>query len=186
MKIKWISLLAVLCLLFSCKDDDPATGSRPDVPEDSPEYYFINRFIADCQQTYYLWNDQIDTGLDIRTHSDPFNYFKEMVYTADKWSTLTDDIKALSNSFAGVETTYDYSLQFWRFGDTTDQVFAVVEFVYSGSPADKAGLQRGDVIFQINGKEMNSSNYTDLYYSSSVTIGLGVYDPEYYIIKDLE
>jgi hypothetical protein len=36
-------------------------------------------------------------------------------------------------------------------------------------------LKRGDVVLTIGGKELNQSNYTDLYYAPSVEIGLGRY-----------
>ncbi len=180
MKIKFWFLLAGCCLLLSCKDDDPV---GPDIPDGSPDYCFVNKLIADCQEVYYLWNKEIDLGLDVYSYSDPFDYFREMIYKDDKWSTLTDDIESLSNSFAGVETTYGYSLEFAQFQNVKD-VFAIVQFVYRDSPAWKAGLKRGDIIWQMNGKNMTLDNYRELYYSPSVTIGLGEYNAQDHTIRE--
>lgn len=50
-------------------------------------------------------------------------------------------------------------------------------YVYRGSPAEKAGLRRGDVIYQVNGLNLSSDNYSsymrELFYTPSGTYQLG-------------
>lgn len=49
-------------------------------------------------------------------------------------------------------------------------------YVYQNSPAEKAGLKRGDIIYEIDGKPLTVNNYTDLFYSSQITLSLAAYD----------
>jgi len=51
-------------------------------------------------------------------------------------------------------------------------------FVYDGSPAQQAGLERGDIILTLDGSTLSKGNYTQLYYASKVNIGLGEYTEE--------
>lgn len=121
----------------------------------------------------YLWYAQLPS-IDIRYEFDPMTYFDKLLYTDDKWSFVTDDVQALENSFEGIEKSYGYSLAFGRFSDT-QTIFALVEFVYPGTPADKAGLKRGDLIFEMNNADITDDNYTDLLNSDNMSIGYGQY-----------
>ena len=56
--------------------------------------------------------------------------------------------------------------------------FAIILFVYPDTPAEKAGLKRGDIIIGMNEGYITASNYADLYYSSSISLQLGVFDAE--------
>jgi C-terminal processing protease CtpA/Prc len=52
----------------------------------------------------------------------------------------------------------------------------VVKYVYPDSPAQLAGLERGDIILSVNGQTLNSTNYQELLQiNGTVTYGLGSY-----------
>lgn len=52
-----------------------------------------------------------------------------------------------------------------------------IQHVYPDSPADKAGLKRGDVIYEVNGTPLGDSNYSNAWYAlnygSSSSLSLG-------------
>jgi len=57
------------------------------------------------------------------------------------------------------------------------KIQAVVTFTYAGSPAEKAGLKRGDTILTLDGKEITAENYSSLvsetlYGGGTVKLGL--------------
>ncbi|MFW5754745.1 MAG: S41 family peptidase, partial [Marinilabiliaceae bacterium] len=54
-----------------------------------------------------------------------------------------------------------------------NQIVAFVEFVYSGTPAEEKGLKRGDIIYRIDGKKLNTDNYSQLLSQDKFTITLG-------------
>ena len=53
-----------------------------------------------------------------------------------------------------------------------NECISAIAYVHKGSPAEKAGLKRGDLIYQIDGKPLTTANYTELFNSSSITLSL--------------
>lgn len=66
----------------------------------------------------------------------------------------------------------------------TQTIGLTVGYVYRGSPAEAAGLRRGDTIFGVNGNQLTNSNYqkymSELYYSpsGSYTLNYARYIPD--------
>ena len=54
---------------------------------------------------------------------------------------------------------YDFMLA--RIG-SSDNVFGFVRYVLKDSPAEKAGLKRGDLFTKVNGTQLTVSNYNSL------------------------
>ena len=168
----FFSILSVFMLFtFSCNNnndlesDDLGTSGR------------INKFVVNCVQNMYLWESETDwTKYDdmnvFNSYSDHYKLFDEFIYKDDRWSELTDDIESLKAEFSGVTTTYGYYLKIYKFSNE-NSYFAVVMFNYPGSPSEKAGFKRGDIILKINGDKITLSNYMDLYNSRSITIQKG-------------
>ena len=168
--MKILFLLILLSGIISCKDEptpDPGETEAPKLTQD------INRFIRTVMEDVYLWYAQLP-DIDIRYEFDPMTYFDKLLYTDDKFSSVTDDIQALENSFEGIEKSYGWSLAFGRFSDT-QTIFALVEFVYPGTPADLAGAKRGDIIFEMNDADITDDNYLDLLNGDNMKFTYGQY-----------
>ena len=130
------------------KDDDNGGGQGSgDGRVTTDEIYYANQFAYDVLDTYYLWKE-------------------------DKWTMMTDDMESLINNMDGVATTYGYNLMLGKFSNS-ENYFFIVAFVYEGSPAYKVGIKRGDIIMQLNGKEITKDNYQEALYSSNITLGMG-------------
>src|SRR5690554_1307915 len=65
-----------------------------------------------------------------------------------------------------------YSIQLYYLEEGSDQVIAIVEFVYPNSPASEAGIARGDIFTRINGSIITDSNYQELLSLDKMTITL--------------
>ncbi len=177
-ELRNISLLLFLLsfLAIGCNEsplpepEDPAPAEvKAEVPELTKK---INSFIKLVMNDIYLWYKEVP-DLDIRYEADSKSYFKKLLYKDDKWSFITDDIKGLEASFEGVETSFGYSLAFGRFSNTQN-IFALVEFVYPDTPAAEAGIERGDIIVKMNGADITDDNYTDLLYAANLSLSLGI------------
>ncbi|MDO4164243.1 MAG: S41 family peptidase [Bacteroides sp.] len=179
-----LAVLLLLCTCFSsCKDDDDTLPSEERITTE--EIYYANRFASDILSDVYLWNTEISEDislLDPNTNTDPISTVADIRYSengkeVDKWTVLTDDYETFINSMSGVETTYGYGLAMGRFTNTGTYFF-VVTYVYADSPAADAGIKRGDMIISLNGEDITESNYLNVLYSSSVTLGMGTYTNE--------
>ena len=136
----------------------------------------INTFIQTVMTDIYLWYKDVPV-IDIRYEKDSKQYFQKLLFKDDKWSFVTEDVVALENSFEGVEKSYGYSIAFGRFSNTGN-IFGLIEYVYPNTPADKAGLKRGDIIVLMNGKDITEDNYTQLLYAPNLNISRGVVTPD--------
>jgi C-terminal processing protease CtpA/Prc len=138
----------------------------------------VNQFIAEYVEELYLWTSSVDwTKVKPADEPDSFDFFDKLVYSADRWSMLTDDLHGLSNEFEGVSTTFGHILIFGRFSDS-NHLFAIVLYVYPDTPAEEAGVKRGDIFLTINGDNITEENYGDLYYASSLVVGRGILTDE--------
>lgn len=170
--LRFASLALSLCLLFACGDDptpDPGTTPGTDTDSDPTEESTVpeltqrlNRFVVESMQNYYLWNKELPTDIDITKEADSKALFERMRYTEDAWSMLSDQAAETTGSVTNQGETFGYSLAFGQF--TSGSLFAVVLFTYPNSPAEAAGLKRGDILTQVNGVDITTSNYSLLYY----------------------
>lgn len=167
--------LGFLLFATACQKDEETIvdGSDETTTEEiSAETLATNQWIKEVMETYYLWNSQIP-NIDETIEDDPAAYFDKLLYTLeDKWSWITDDYSSLAADFSGVPVTMGYDPAFYLFSDEST-VFIVVKYVYPNSPAEEAGLKRGDIILEINNTEMTVGNYYDLYSGNSYSVQLG-------------
>lgn len=165
-------------LFAGCSKDE-----GPQMSQEEKVRLKINKYVYDVTAEAYLWSDFIDPSIDYRTAADPVELLDRMKYKElDKWSYISNDSESEMDSFQGVSTTFGYSLALGKFTNLEDTYFAVVAFVYPDSPAQKAGLKRGDIIIMLNGKKITMENYRELYYSASVNIEIAEYADG--VIKD--
>lgn len=186
-----ISLLALASLMACGPKDDPITnnttpnnnGQDPVTPvstKPSKQIQQADQFAIDALATYYLWSKEVynDLGkLDPNSCTDPITVVHDIRYHAnnkevDHWTQLTDDLKSMTNSVEGLGLTYGYDLQAGRISNKEGVYFLIVTYVTKNSPAEKAGLKRGDIIMKIDGKEITSANIYDAFNTANVTLGV--------------
>jgi C-terminal processing protease CtpA/Prc len=165
-----------------------ATGcNKNDDEQNFDDSQLVNKFIVEAVSEYYLWEADTDwsryanasTYSAYPGHDDHFTLFDQFINREDRWSFLTDDIEEMQKQVSGVSTTYGYDLIFGRFENREGELFAIVLYTHHGSPADRAGVRRGDFITKINDAPITVSNASQLFYSSSMTITLGYLEDGY-------
>ena len=166
-------VLAFLAGICACeqKHDPDSTAEWPFGEKDSLNA--INQFAYNTMCVYYLWKDEVSNGLSTwRKDDDPIDKVKSVRYKdssgkdIDKWTVLTEDIESMISSTGGVSTTYGMDFKVYWYDASQTNVCLVVTLTYPDSPAQEAGLKRGDVILKIAGKEMTKKNYSTLIYDS--------------------
>jgi C-terminal processing protease CtpA/Prc len=178
MKIKVLNLFWWLCAGFawfavSCGEE---YGRVDEIvpPEEETEVTKVNKFVNEDMQSYYLWSTTVDwSKVYPEKETDAFAFFEKLKYVDDKWSMLTDDIDALQGEFDGNVTSFGYTLIFGQFSNSED-LFAIVLYVYPDTPADRAGLKRGDFIVGINGGYITRENRMELYDAPDLILTRGI------------
>jgi C-terminal processing protease CtpA/Prc len=155
-------VIAILLMTFatSCqiksKIDEPAESENPNKE--------VNDWILENMEIYYLWNTQIPSKTN-QTLS-PVEYFETLLYkTEDRFSWIQKDYLELLNSLSGVNTEAGYDFTLVGIPGThpnTHDVVGYITYIKSGTPAEAAGLKRGDFFQKINGTKMTLDNYSSL------------------------
>lgn len=181
-----LSLLLGGGIFTGCSDENSGEepGGGSETQEVTEEVYYANMFGKDVMSTFYYWCDEIGTDLDawdIETTEDPIAMVDKIRYHEgekyiDKWTMLTDDMDSFTSSVSGVSTTFGWNLTVYLLSASGNQCVAAVNFVHADTPAAEAGLKRGDLIIGLNGGNLTTENYTDLYYASSLKADLGRFD----------
>jgi len=171
--MKRISLYFTLaCICIGCINYNLEPSDPGDDPQDEQllERKYVNTFAYSMMYNYYLWTKEIsDCYSTWYTNEEPISKVQAVRYKGsdgndiDRWTQLTDRYAAFISGVEGTSTTngLDFILM-WKDRSRT-VLYAVTTLVYSGSPAFKAGIKRGDVITAVNSKSMTAENYTSLY-----------------------
>jgi len=184
----FLLLAAVFFLgISACEKEIPPEEEEPEVeiPDD------VSLFVYEGLKDAYLWYDKVDklsngyfdTTEDYYTYLNDFgtayeDLFEDLLYqrgTIDKWSWIVDDYEELENSFSGISKSMGYDFRLVQFYGS-DEVFGYIRYVLPESPAEDAGLQRGNLFLKVNGQQLTINNYMELlfetesYYLTKATI----------------
>ena len=148
----------------------------------------VNNFVWGSMHDVYLWNTQVanltntyyqplttvspnykrnvdSLNVFLNKYTDPSLLFNSLMYqkgTVDKWSFIVNDYTIIQNWIAGISKTMGYDFQLYLLNSTSDAVIGVIRYVYPGSPAEAAGLKRGNIFTKIDGTALTTTNYTAL------------------------
>ncbi|RYF56517.1 MAG: hypothetical protein EOO39_36600, partial [Cytophagaceae bacterium] len=89
--------------------------------------------------------------------------------TGDRFSWIEASAADLQASLSGETTTTGMEYNLYLRSSGSDDIIAQVLYVLPNSPAEKAGIQRGDIISKVNGQLLTRTNYLDLLFGSTTT-----------------
>lgn len=181
------------------KTDDPVTPPITN-PVVIPEAAEVNTFVWANMHDYYLWNDKVSNltntyyqmltttspnykrnkdslNVFLNKFTDPSKLFDNLLYqykVVDKWSFIVSDYTIIDNWIAGISKTMGYDYQLYYLNSTSSDIIGVVRYVLKGSPAEKAGVQRGDIFYKVDGVQLTDANYSaNLVNKESFTLTFG-------------
>lgn len=183
-----LQLLLLSLTLINCKRDAVIPDlNTTDIGKSIPKASAVNRFIWNGLHDYYLWTDNVanlsatkfsktdSLNAFLNNYTDPEELFYSLLYKyddVDKWSFIVDDYTEVDNWVSGISKTMGFDFMPARIGETNN-VFCFVRYVLKDSPAEKAGIKRGDFFIKVNGTRLTVSNYYSLLYGQeSYTLGM--------------
>lgn len=181
MKIKYWSLILLVTVSFSCKKlteifpkDEANTTNNTTNPNAD-----VNSWIYDQMKSYYLWENQMTSKTASNNKLAPDDYFESILVKPgdlDRFSWIQEDVAALTASLQGINKVV--GIRFTPFYANTEKTKVALSVAYSlkGSPADKAGIKRGDFIVKVNGQELTSENYSAAFSADNLKFTLGDYN----------
>lgn len=176
-----VFLFAFVLFLAGCKEE-PIPEQIPDeIVEEIPEADEINRFVWEGLATYYYWvqdipnlvngkfNNEDSLNYFLNQYTDPEQLFYSLLYKydeVDRWSFIVDDSKEIDDWLTGISESMGFDFMLDYIGDT-DDLYGFVRYVTKDSPADLAGIRRGDFFMEVNGTQITVSNYQSLLFSQA-------------------
>ena len=135
-------------------------GCRKDPPPKNNDIQ-INEWILENMEFWYLWNTQIPGKTDKTLN--PKDYFESLLYKAeDRFSWIQEDFTELMKYLSGVTTEAGYEFELFYFEKGSNRLIGCITYIKPGTPAEAAGLKRGDFFTSINRIDMTDQNYKDL------------------------
>ncbi|MBK9509323.1 MAG: peptidase S41 [Cytophagaceae bacterium] len=176
---KWaaLSLIALAVLGVSCKkltEVNPAATENTSTTVNPNAN--ANSWIYDEMKTYYLWESQMKTKATTDNKLDPMDYFESILVKPgelDRFSWIEEDVDALTASLQGVNKVLGIRYVPIFADKAESKVAFSVSYTLKGSPADKAGIKRGDFITQVDGKTMTPDNYSTALTNETLSLTLG-------------
>ena len=168
LNFKELHLLYVLIFalaVMGCKDKEIEPPVATVDSTTTADYPDINSWLYDVMNDAYFWYKNLPPESSLDNSIDPHDYFEKLVYqraTVDRFSMVTDDIDALQNQFNGISKIFGISYSLSYIDNGKSNIAAFLNYVVKGSPAEAAGLKRGDILLKVNGTQLTSSNYTSL------------------------
>lgn len=156
--LKYIYLGCLLCTITSCV--------KTMLEDDKRSFNSENEWILDIMKNNYLFrNDMLPTP---DMSMDPIKFFNSLLSTKyDKnkkgttpYSIITEN-ENITRSKRSLKVGYGF--EFISYQVLNDRYIPRIAYVLPNSPAEKAGLKRGDLILKVNDKAIDITNLHTLH-----------------------
>ena len=175
------TIAAAIVLIVSGCSGEKEDKSWKNLSNEDRTTYFVNVFAYNMMKTYYLWNEEIESGLadwpptaDTKQKVLDLRYKDAQGRSVDKWTQVTDDYNAFHGTVTGDTKSAGMDYTLYYADENKQHIVMVVTYTYPDSPAAAAGLVRGDKIVAMNGSLITPDNYKtllqDTMQSSNITL----------------
>jgi carboxyl-terminal processing protease len=148
-------LIGAFMIVGACQDKDDTIPKTLDPNEE------VNTWVKEVMDEVYLWLENMRQPID--KTSDPELYFESLLNRpTDRFSVIYPDFQELMNQLQGVSLEAGYEILLARESESNNNIVAFVTYVKNGSPAEQAGVKRGDRIERINGERLTFDSYIRL------------------------
>ena len=140
----------------------------------------VNTWMLKTMRQWYYWNDKIPANPDLSQK--PADFFNSILYKfdatarpdGDRFSWANPNVTELTSSLNGEIKSTGIEYQLYYRAQGSQDVIGSVLYVQRGSPAEKAGLQRGAIFYSVNGQRLTAANYQALLFSNADSYVFGM------------
>ncbi|WP_071146221.1 S41 family peptidase [Bacteroides ihuae] len=179
-----IFLLLIVLLIgnASCKDGDNDDDSGLII--DPTEKTGVNAWIESTMRENYLWYADMPAQSKLNFSADPETFFSSLLSTSDGdedsngkhyYYSYIESTSTITKAISNLEQSYGFEFIFYKLRRDGVTFAAHLLYVAPNSPADEAGLKRGDWILTMNADSITTSNYKVLYGSSAMELSIAKY-----------
>ena len=170
-------LLFILCLsafFFACKKETEAPSEMPPIASVTSPNIAPNKWIHEVMKYYYFWSDSIKVISSTDTVAKPTDYFYSLLASkqTDRFSWIDESYTNLQNQLNGISTVLGIKNNAFFIDNTNTKIAFVIAYVLKGSPAEKAGLKRGDIILKVDNQTITNTNYTTILANQTLKLDL--------------
>ncbi|HLO44479.1 MAG TPA: S41 family peptidase [Leadbetterella sp.] len=172
-----ISLFTILLIgLLSCSkkniDINPTNNPKDSTSNVTPSKYLKeNNWIYAQMKKYYLWEETMPAEAKTDKYLEPIKYYKSLVNDNQDWfSYMKSNKDDVLNFWLGTPYGYGFRFRPYKPDATKENIFLAVSLVSQQSPAEKAGLYRGDIIQKIEGNNITEGNLSSLLEKLNINI----------------
>jgi C-terminal processing protease CtpA/Prc len=139
----------------------------------------VDNWVYDQMKTYYLWESQMADKTKTNLALPADKYFESILVSpgvVDRFSWIQESAEELTASLNGVNKVL--GIRYTPISADVAKTKTAMSVVYAlkGSPADKAGIKRGDFITKVNGIELTPDNYSTALAAETNTLTLGEFN----------
>jgi carboxyl-terminal processing protease len=139
----------------------------------------VNSWIYSEMKEWYLWESQLPAESATKKTLTPDAYFESLLYKPgemDRFSWIEESSEELANSLAGKNTVLGVRTAAFFTDETKKNVALSVAYVLKNSPAERAGLKRGDFITEVGGVAITNDNFRTILSPETLSLTLGSYN----------
>ena len=173
-----IGLLGLLFAFAACDKEEVITEQETNE---------VNEWIEQTMRKHYLWNDELPEKAQLNFGADPETFFNGLLSEKDgkvlngahhyfsilERAAATKSITDDKNSYG-----FDFAIADLKTKDQGVCKIAVVTYVLPASPAEEAGLRRGDWVLGVNGELGSIQSYDCLQSGAEASFYIADYDNE--------
>jgi len=157
---KFLFILSLSAFFFACKKETEAPKVTPPPTTTTNPNTAPNKWIHEVMSYYYLWSDKMPSLANTKTDAKPTDYFYTLLNDypkTDRFSWIDESFTNLQNQLNGVSTVLGVKNNAFYTDNTNTSLAFVLAYVLKGSPAEKAGLKRGDIILKVDDQTITNS-----------------------------
>lgn len=137
------------------------------------EYYPLTQrdmWIDSLMREEYLWYKDIPSSENLNYFSEPATFLNSLL------SSLDDGYSRIDSLYDVPETGYGFDYTLYSIADNDTAYNALVTYIMPGSPAEEAGLKRGEWIMMVDNEYITKKNETILTEGTAKKLLVGTYD----------